>query len=339
MHFAADPGGGTARGEQGDLTRMNASATPYAALSPDAVLNAVDAAGFETDGRLLALASYENRVYQVGVEEAEPLVAKFYRPARWSDAAIAEEHAFALELAAAELPMVAPLVIGGRTLFEHAGYRYALYPRRGGRAPELESADHLAWMGRLLARMHGIGALTRFAERGSINTDTFIRDAARAVLGSGLLPERLATIYRTRTDAIADLIDAHLAALDPLSTIRLHGDCHGGNVLWTDSGPHFVDLDDARMGPAVQDLWMLASSPRALDALLEGYAEFRDFDHRELALIEPLRVMRQIHWAGWVAARWHDPAFPRAFGHVGEARWWEQHLKDLGEAQSRLVEE
>ncbi|MEO5624053.1 MAG: serine/threonine protein kinase, partial [Dokdonella sp.] len=161
---------------------MAAAATPYAGLSPDVVLDAIDAAGFVSDGRLLALASYENRVYQVGIEDGPPLVAKFYRPARWSDTAIAEEHAFALELAAAELPMVAPLLIAGHTLLEHASYRYALYPRRGGRAPELESADHLAWMGRLLARMHGVGARERFRERGTIDTHTFIRDAARAVL-------------------------------------------------------------------------------------------------------------------------------------------------------------
>jgi Ser/Thr protein kinase RdoA (MazF antagonist) len=312
---------------------------PYEALSPDLVLDAVEVAGFATDGRLLALASYENRVYQVGIEDGTPLVAKFYRPARWSDGAIAEEHAFALELAAAEQPVVAPIVNDGETLLEHAGFRYALYPRRGGRAPELESADHLAWMGRLLARIHGIGARSPFRARGVIDTKTFIRDAARAVLASGLLPDRLESIYRERTDAVARLIDLRFAGLEPIARIRLHGDCHGGNVLWTDSGPHFVDLDDARMGPAVQDLWMLAPSERALHALLEGYADFRDFDFRELALVEPLRLMRQIHWAGWVAARWHDPAFPRAFGYVGEPRWWEQHLNDLAEALGRLQDD
>ncbi len=308
---------------------------PYDALTPDTVLDAVEAAGFATDGRLLALPSYENRVYQVGLDGAAPLVAKFYRPGRWSDAAIAEEHAFALELAAAELPVVAPLVIDGETLLEHGGYRCALYPRRGGRAPELESADHLAWMGRLLARIHGVGARARFQARGAIDTQTFMRDAARAVLASGLLPTHLESIYRTRSTALATLIDARFGALAPAS-IRLHGDCHGGNVLWTDSGPHFVDLDDARMGPAVQDLWMLAPSPGALDALLEGYAEFRDFDHRELDLVAPLRLMRQVHWAGWVAARWHDPAFPRGFPQVGEPRWWEQHVVDLAEALDHL---
>ncbi len=315
------------------------AAAPYAGLSPEVVLDAVAAAGFAVDGRLLALASYENRVYQVGLDDGPPLVAKFYRPQRWSDAAIAEEHAFALELADAELPVVAPLAVGGRTLLTHAGFRYALYPRRGGRAPELESADHLAWMGRLLARMHGVGARGAFRRRGALDTQTFVRDAALAVLASGLLPERLDDAYRARSAAIADLVDARFAEQEPVARLRLHGDCHAGNVLWTDSGPHFVDLDDARSGPAVQDLWMLAPSPHALDALLEGYAEFRDFDRRELALIEPLRLMRQIHWAGWVAARWHDPAFPRAFAYVGEARWWEQHLNDLAEAESQLQED
>jgi Ser/Thr protein kinase RdoA (MazF antagonist) len=311
---------------------------PYETLSPDVVLDAVDAAGFDSDGRLLALASYENRVYQVGIEDDTPLVAKFYRPGRWSDAAIIEEHAFALELGEAELPVVAPLVIDGETLLRHAGFRYSLYPRRGGRAPELESVDHLQWVGRLLARIHAIGARSRFRERGAIDTDTFVREAARAVLASGLLPTRLEETYRTRTTAIASTIDAIFAMREPILRIRLHGDCHGGNVLWTDTGPHFVDLDDARSGPAIQDLWMLAPSPRALDALLDGYGEFRDFDPRELGLIEPLRVMRQVHWAGWVAARWQDPAFPRAFAYVGEARWWEQHLNDLAEAQSHLLD-
>ncbi|MCK9537564.1 serine/threonine protein kinase [Dokdonella sp.] len=312
-----------------------ATGTPYAQLSPDTVLDAVDAAGFATDGRLLALASYENRVYQVGIEDAAPMVVKFYRPARWSEAAIAEEHAFALELADAELPVVAPIVRGGQSLFEHAGFRYALYPRHGGRAPQLESDDHLAWMGRLLARMHGIGARTSFRQRGAIDTDTFVRVPARAVLASGLLPVRLEATYVARTEAVAAVADACWNGVRP-GRLRLHGDCHAGNVLWTDAGPHFVDLDDARMGPAIQDLWMLAPSSRALDALLEGYAEFREFDFRELALVEVLRTLRQVHWAGWVAARWQDPAFPRAFAQVGEARWWEQHLDDLDEALAHM---
>lgn len=312
-------------------------ATSYAALSPDVVLDAVAEAGYEPDGRLLALGSYENRVYQVGIEDAAPIVAKFYRPARWSDAAIAEEHSFALELAEAELPVVAPLVLDGASLLRHAGFRYALYPRRGGRAPELESIDHLAWVGRLLARIHGIGARDRFHERGAIDVEGFVRAPGRAVLASGLLPPTRESRYMRAVRELADLLDTRLSAIGPISTLRLHGDCHIGNVLWTDSGPHFVDLDDARMGPAVQDLWMLAPTRVALDALLEGYAEFRDFDYRELALIEPLRAMRQVHWAGWVALRWHDPAFPMAFPHVGEARWWEQHCNDINDALDKLA--
>jgi Ser/Thr protein kinase RdoA (MazF antagonist) len=317
---------------------VSGNLTPYAALSPEVVLDAIAAAGYAPDGRLLALGSYENRVYQVGIEDGPALVAKFYRPERWSEAAIGEEHAFARELAEAELPMIAPIAVGGQTLLIHDGFRYALYPRRGGRAPELESADHLAWMGRLLARLHGVGSRERFRHRGTVDATTFVRDASRAVLQSTLLPPRSADAYRARTASLARLIDARFAAAEPLARIRLHGDCHAGNVLWTDSGPHFVDLDDARMGPAVQDLWMLAPSSGALDALLDGYAEFRDFDPRELSLIEPLRIMRQVHWAGWVAARWEDPAFPRAFPQVGEARWWEQHLIDLAEAESELLE-
>ncbi len=310
-------------------------ATSYATLSPDVVLDAVAAAGFEPDGRLLALASYENRVYQVGIEDDTPLVAKFYRPGRWSDEAIDEEHDFAHELAEAELPLIAPLVIDDDSLLFHGGFRYALYPRRGGRPPELESHDNLAWMGRLLARMHGVGSRDRFEARPAIDVDGFVRAPGTVVLGTGLLPPAYHERYRTRIDALADLLESRFAEVSP-ATLRLHGDCHPGNVLWTDAGPHFVDLDDARTGPAVQDLWMLATTPTALDALLEGYEEFRDFDPRERTLIEPLRIMRQVHWAGWVAERWNDPAFPRAFPYVGETHWWEQHLEDLAEALSRL---
>lgn len=308
------------------------SAHPYERLTPDLILDAVDSTGVRSDGRLLALNSFENRVYQVGIEDARPLVAKFYRPGRWSDAAIDEEHGFAHELAEAELPMVAPLLVDGCSLFVHEGFRYALYPRQGGRAPELESADHLAWMGRLLARLHAVGARRAFTARPAIDVDGFVRDAARKVFASNLVPPMLEGRYQRLVADLADMLDARFAAVGPVARLRLHGDCHLGNVLWTDAGPHFVDLDDARMGPAVQDLWMLAPTREALDALLEGYAEFRDFDATELALIEPLRLMRQVHWAGWVAARWPDPAFPQAFPQVGEARWWEQHCNDLAEA-------
>lgn len=317
---------------------MATTAPPYAGLDPDTVLDAIAAAGLLPDGRLLALNSFENRVYQVGIEDQAPLVAKFYRPARWSDAAIAEEHAFAHELADAELPIVAPMVFGGRSLLEHAGFRYSLYERRGGRAPELESADHLAWMGRLLARIHAVGSRGTFAAREHVDVDTLIVRPAAAVLGSPLLPQTLAGRYQQVTGQLAELVQARFDALDGGHVLRLHGDCHAGNVLWTDEGPHFVDLDDARTGPAVQDMWMLAGTAAAMDALLEGYTQFRDFDHRERHLIEPLRIMRQVHWAAWVATRWGDPAFPLAFAYVGEPRWWEEHLIDLMEAASRLAD-
>ena len=315
---------------------MSAEA-PYATLSPDCVLDAIAAAGLRPDGRLLALNSYENRVYQVGLEDGAFVVAKFYRPARWSDAAIAEEHAFTRELAEAELPVVAPLAFDGRTLLEHRGFRHAIYPRRGGRAPELESREHLEWVGRLIARMHGVGARTPFRHRGAIDGETFIAAPSRAVLASPLLPQRLHEEYRSATARVHAAVDVRLETAGAVSQLRLHGDCHPGNLLWTDTGPHFVDLDDARTGPAVQDLWMLANDDDALDALLEGYAQFRDFDPRERALIPALRAMRQVHWAGWIAQRWHDPAFPAAFGHVAEPRWWEQHIEDLNEAADELT--
>ena len=311
------------------------AAAPYADLTPERVLAAVESVGLLTDGRLLALNSYENRVYQVGLDDAAPVVAKFYRPGRWSDAAIAEEHAFAAELAAAELPVVAPLLINGRSLHVSNTYRFTIYPRRGGRAPQLESADHLQWMGRLIARIHLIGARRSFAARGAIDLDTFLRAPSAAVLASPLLRSSVAARYRAAIDALATPLQQRFAACDA-RRLRLHGDCHPGNVLWTDHGPHFVDFDDARLGPAVQDLWMLAPEARSLDLLLEGYAEFRDFDYAELSLVEPLRVLRQVHWAGWIAQRWHDPAFPQGFPFVGEARWWEQHVNDLLDAAARL---
>ncbi|HZP67022.1 MAG TPA: serine/threonine protein kinase [Rudaea sp.] len=313
-------------------------ATPYAELSPDVVLAAVESAGVHTDGRLLALNSFENRVYQVGVEHGRPLVAKFYRGGRWSDAAIREEHAFAAELAGAELPVVAPLAFDGRTLLAHREFRFALYPRQGGRAPELESAENLRWMGRLLARLHGVGARRPFAARGRIDRATLVDAPSRAALASPLLPTALHDRYAAAIADLGALLDAAFARCGDIRRLRLHGDCHAGNVLWTDAGPHFVDLDDARMGPAVQDLWMLAPSARAREWLLEGYAEFRDFDRRELALVEPLRIMRQVHYAGWIAQRWDDPAFPRAFPFVAEAPWWERHVDDLREAAHTLRE-
>ncbi len=309
---------------------------PYKRLSPDVVLDAVAACGLWPDGRLLALNSYENRVWQVGLEDSAPVIAKFYRPGRWTDAAIIEEHQFAQELADAELPVVAPLAFEGHTLLLHEGFRYALSPRHGGRAPELEASDQLQWLGRLIARMHVVGARTPFAHRGRLDRETMVAQPTHAVLGSSLLPTSLHTNYRAAATRLDTAIAARLEAVRPVRQLRLHGDCHPGNVLWTDAGPHFVDLDDARSGPAVQDLWMLTNDERTLAALLEGYRQFRDFDDAELALIPALRAMRQLHYAGWIAARWHDPAFPAAFPFAAESRWWEQHVADLHDLSDTL---
>ncbi|MEO8810173.1 MAG: serine/threonine protein kinase [Rhodanobacter sp.] len=316
---------------------MRSTDKPYARLSPDLVLDAVGACGLWPDGRLLALNSYENRVWQVGLEDGAPVIAKFYRPDRWTDAAIIEEHRFALELAAAELPMVAPLAFEGHTLLHHEGFRYALSLRHGGRAPELEAADQLQWLGRLIARMHGVGARSPFIHRGRLDRETMVQQPMRAVLDASLLPDSLQTNYRAAATRLDHAIGARMEAVGPPRQLRLHGDCHPGNVLWTDAGPHFVDLDDARSGPAVQDLWMLANDERAFDALLEGYRQFRDFDDSELTLVPALRAMRQLHYAGWIAARWHDPAFPAAFPFAAESRWWEQHIADLHELSDELA--
>lgn len=314
---------------------------PYARLSPDLVLDAVGACGLWPDGRLLALNSYENRVWQVGLEAtgdepATPVIAKFYRPGRWSDAAIEEEHAFAQELANDELPVVAPLAFDGKTLLHHDGFRYALTPRRGGRAPSLESAEQLQWLGRLIARMHVVGARQPFTHRSRLDRNTMVQQPMQAVLASTLLPASLQGNYRAAANRLDEAIAQRQEAVGAVRQIRLHGDCHPGNVLWTDNGPHFVDFDDARSGPAVQDLWMLAGDVAAMEALLEGYQQFRDFDHGELALIPALRAMRQLHYAGWIAVRWQDPAFPAAFPFAVEPRWWEQHVADLHELSDEL---
>lgn len=315
---------------------MTSVGKPYERLSPDLVLDAVGACGLWPDGRLLALNSYENRVWQVGLEDAAPVIAKFYRPGRWSDATIVEEHRFARELADAELPVVAPLAFEGHTLLLHEGFRYSLSPRHGGRAPELEAIDQLQWLGRLIARMHLIGGRQAFAHRTRLDRDTMVQQPMQAVLDSSLLPDTLQTNYRAAATRLDVAIAARLDAVGPVRQLRLHGDCHPGNVLWTDAGPHFVDLDDARTGPAVQDLWMLANDDRAMKAVLEGYQQFRDFDYAELALIPALRAMRQLHYAGWIAARWRDPAFPAAFPFAAESRWWAQHIADLHELSDEL---
>ena len=320
---------------------------PYDALTPDLILDALEAVGIRGDGRLLALGSYENRVYQVWREdEGPPVVVKFYRPRRWSDEAIGEEHAFALELAEHEVPVVAPLVIDGRTLHEHAGFRFAVYPRRGGRSPELDRPDVLAWIGRFLGRLHVVGGAARFVQRPTLDIASFGDEPRAFVLDGGFVPADILDAYTAISaqalDAVRRAFDRAGAAGGPRS-LRLHGDCHAGNILWTDDGPHFVDLDDARMGPALQDLWMLLSGDAETQAgqlarVLEGYEQFRDFDRRELPLIEPLRTLRLIHYSGWIARRFDDPAFPAAFPWFGTQRYWQDRILELRE-QVALMDE
>ncbi len=317
---------------------------PFATLSPDAIVAAIEAAGFAADGRVLALGSYENRVFQVGIEECEPLVAKFYRPGRWSDAAILEEHDFALELAAAEIPVIAPLALGpGReTLLHHNGFHYALYPRRGGQWPELATEDERQWIGRFLGRIHAIGASRPFQHRPRLSVGAMGRDSAAYLLAGERIPEYVRHRYQRVVAELLDLVDSHFDSAGPKRFLRIHGDCHRNNVLWTNAGPHFVDLDDCMTGPAIQDLWMLlAGNAREIRAqladILEGYGRFADFDRAESALIEPLRALRMVHYAAWLARRWHDPAFPRAFPWFGEARYWERHVAELEEQGAVLA--
>jgi len=351
-----------------------AGAHPFEGLTPEVIIDAIEAAGFVCDGRVLALGSYENRVYQVGVEEDEPVVVKFYRPGRWSDAAIREEHEFALELAAAEIPIVAPMVFGepGRgqspagdstgtvpagdcpllespagtvpvddrvesaTLLRHAGFRYAIYPRRGGQWPELATEDDRQWMGRFLGRIHLVGARRAFEHRLRLSVEAMGRGSVAYLLDSGLIPEYVGHRYERVVDELLGLVESVFESTGHVKFLRIHGDCHRNNVLWTAAGPHFVDLDDCMMGPAIQDLWMLlAGDPTEmrsqLEDVLEGYAQFADFDYREISLIEPLRALRMVHYAAWLARRWDDPAFPRAFPWFGEARYWERHVAELEE--------
>jgi len=320
---------------------------PFDRLTPEVILDAIEAAGLVTDGRILALGSYENRVYQVGIEDGAPVVAKFYRPARWTDEAIQEEHDFALELAAQEIPVVAPLVFAdlptdgpgaapARSLLHHAGFRYAVYPRRGGQWPELGTKDDREWMGRFLGRIHLVGARQRFRHRPSLSPQAMGRGSMDYLLDSGVIPEYVEHRYQRIAGALVERVEAAFDAVGATRTLRIHGDCHRNNVLWTASGPHFVDLDDCMTGPAVQDLWMLlAGGPEEmrgqLDDFLEGYQQFADFDYREVRLIEPLRALRMVHYAAWLARRWDDPAFPRAFPWFADATYWERHVAELEE--------
>jgi Ser/Thr protein kinase RdoA (MazF antagonist) len=334
----------------------------FESLTPDVVLDALDSVGLRGDGRLTALSSYENRVYQVQLEDGSAVVAKFYRPERWSDLQIQEEHDFAAELMAAEVPAVGPLQLLGATLHHFGGFTFSVSPRRGGRAPELDDGEVLEWIGRFLARIHTVGAKKPFASRPRLDVQSFGVESMQWLLEHDKVPLDVQSSWTRVCTSAIDLVAGYAVLTgsrsqkDPensgIRILRLHGDCHPGNILWTPAnaaaaagpGPHFVDLDDARSGPAVQDLWMLLSGDRSqrtrqLGMLIDGYEQFRDFDRAELVLIEPLRTLRLIHYSAWLARRWDDPTFPVNFPWFGSSDYWQGQVQMLEEQVEAMQEE
>lgn len=316
---------------------------PYEGLDPGVVIAAVESLGLLCDGRLLALNSFENRVYRIGQETGPALVAKFYRPGRWTDAAIIEEHEFSAELAHSGLSVVAPLTIDARTLHKHAGFRFAVFPLQGGRAPELGVRENLRHLGQCLGRLHAIGARKPFANRPTLSLAEQGDAAVDFILDGEWLPPELEENFAVLADSLLDAAEQRWALAEPVANLRLHGDCHPGNLLWRDDQAHFVDLDDCCNGPAMQDLWMLLSGSPAeqqqqLEWLLEGYRVFAEFDPMQRHLIEPLRTLRLLHYHAWIARRWHDPAFPAAFPWFGDPRHWEEVIGQMQEQLSALQE-
>jgi Ser/Thr protein kinase RdoA (MazF antagonist) len=324
------------------------SEQPYQSLTPDLILDAVESLGFRCDGRQYPLNSFENRVYQVWLDDGTVLVAKFYRPERWSNQTILEEHAYARELTAREIPVVAPLADAkGATLHEAGGFRFAVFPRQAGRAPELDDPETLRWLGRFLGRIHAVGRLKPFVHRPQIDIDTFGETPAQFVIENDFVPDDLADAYEAIVHDALDRVEQCYERAGAVRNLRLHGDCHAGNILWTESpgepGPHFVDLDDCRSGPAVQDLWMLLSGDAAamsvqLNHVIGGYREFCEFNAGELALVEALRTLRMIHYSGWLASRWHDPTFPVNFPWFNTQRYWQDQILALREQCSAMDE-
>ena len=323
--------------------RHSMKTLPYDNLSPDLILTAVEKQGFTTTGHLLALYSYENRVYEVGVEECKRVVVKFYRPKRWTDAAILEEHAFCFELGGREIPVVAPLKAEGKSLHFSEDHRYALFPAKGGRAPEIENEDTLKILGHFIGRIHAVGGVHAFKHRPTLNIQHYGYECTRFLLENNFLPGYLKASYESITHTILQAIENAYRYCDDLRSIRIHADLHVGNILMDLDIPHIVDLDDCRRGPAIQDIWMLLSTDlsereKQLSIFLEAYNEFYDFNMRELHLIEPLRTLRMIHYSAWLARRWHDPAFPKHFPWFGNDRYWEGQIADLKEQLSFLQE-
>lgn len=312
----------------------------FSLLTPDLIIDGLEGAGFSVASGLLALNSYENRVYQFHDDNNQRFVTKFYRPQRWSKNTILEEHQFTLELEQHELPIVAPLVIDGSSLFAHADYLFAVFPCRGGRIFEVDNLNQLEWMGRFLGRIHAVSATKKFDYRATISTDEMLFQAKDLIIASGFVPKSLHLAFFTVLDQVIEIATKQYKTTN---LIRLHGDCHAGNILWTDAGPHFVDFDDCHMGPAIQDLWMMLSGDRPqqmlqLDTLLSGYEEFFSFEYNQLTLIESLRTMRVVNYMAWLCKRWQDPAFPRNFPWFNSEKYWEQQILMLKEQFSALQE-
>ncbi|RJE78387.1 stress response serine/threonine protein kinase YihE [Pseudoalteromonas sp. MSK9-3] len=312
----------------------------FANLTPDLILDAIESIGIYPESGLLALNSYENRVYQFRADDNCRYVVKFYRPQRWSDKQIQEEHQFSLSLIEAEVPVVAPIQRDGQTLFEYQGYRFTLFPSVGGRQFEMDNLDQLEMLGRYIGRLHSVAGSQTFTHRPTINTQDYLERAREAILSSQLLSTYMETPFLTILD---QLIEKTQNAYYDTAQIRLHGDCHAGNILWSNDKLLLVDLDDCRQGPAIQDLWMMLNGDRQekamqLDTMLCGYEEFHSFDQRQLGLIEPLRAMRMVHYMGWLATRWQDPAFPRNFSWFATDKYWEQQVLALKEQYAALNE-
>ncbi len=320
----------------------------YDTLTPDTVIAAVESLGYAADARILGLNSYENRVYQVGIEDDDPIIVKFYRPNRWSDTQIREEHDFSQALADLDIPVLPPLrkqpvpTAAPSSLFRFAGFRFALYTRKGGHAPELENGDHLEVIGRFIGRIHALGKTQLFAHRPTIDIQSYGIDSKVFLLEENFIPNDLQPAYESLSNDLIERITTLFKQL-PYQAIRLHGDCHPSNILWRDGQSHFVDFDDARNGPAIQDLWMLLSgdyNERCLQLadILSGYSEFCDFDPAELGLIEGLRTLRLMHYSAWLAKRWSDPAFPHNFPWFNTERYWAEHILALREQLAALQE-
>lgn len=326
------------------LTEGDESTLAYLNLEPEQILTTLEALGFRCDGRFLTLNSYENRVYQVGIEEGPPVVAKFYRPGRWSDEAILEEHSFSAELAALEIPVVAPLVSNGNTLHRTGPFRVSVSPCKGGRSPDLDNLDLMRQLGRLIARIHLVGESSQFEHRPTLDIESYGYQSVDFLLDHDFIPQEMTEVYESIVEHLFDEIENSFDRASGIREIRLHGDFHPGNVLVNEDQLHIVDLDDARTGPAVQDLWMFLSGDRheqtpQLENLLEGYCEFRSFDAMELHVIEALRSLRILHYAAWIARRWEDPAFKTAFPWFDSPRYWDEHILSLREQVALMQEE